>query len=100
MKEALFILVGREVRKLVRERRVESGWLKERDREGNGSFEEERRGEREEKKGLKEKREDDRGGKERSVLKEEMRVLIYGFGSWRWRSGFKSIRRTMRWVLP
>ena len=83
----------------MREWRVESGWLKEREKEGNGSFEEERRGEREEKKGLKENREEDRGGKERSVLKEEIRVLRYGFGSWRWRSGFKSISRTMCWVL-
>lgn len=85
----------------MREWRVESGWLKEREREVEveGSFEDERSGEREEKKGLKEKREEERGGKERRVLEEERRVLRYGFASWRWRSGFKSMRRTTRWVL-
>ena len=93
------IVAGREVRKRLRERKVESGQSKEREGEGSGSFEEEMRGETEEKKGLKEKREEDKGGKERIVLEEEMRDLRYGSVSWSWRIGFKSIRRTIRWVL-
>ncbi|KAK8534700.1 hypothetical protein V6N12_057344 [Hibiscus sabdariffa] len=82
-KEALLIAVGREVRKCVREWRVESALLNERERECNGSLEEERKGEREEKKGLEEKREEDRGGKEMRVLEEVMRDLSsLGMGLW------------------
>lgn len=75
--------------------------LKEREEVGTKrcSLEEERRGEREEKKNLKEKREEDRGGKERTVFEEERRELRNWVWSERWRIGFRSIRRTMRWVL-
>lgn len=86
-----------------RERRVVEQSLKESEREKLGtkgcSLEEERRGEREERKGLKAKREVERGGKERRVLAEAMREMRNGVGSERWRSGFRSMRRTMRWVL-
>lgn len=83
----------------MRDSRVEFGWSKERDKEGMDSLEEQRSGEREEKNGLKEKREEESGGKERRVLAAERREVIYGFGSLRWRTGFRSIRRTTRWVL-
>jgi len=61
--------------------------------------EEQRRGESEESKGLKAKREEERGGKERRVLAEAMTEMRNGVGSERWRRGFRSMRRTMRWVL-
>jgi hypothetical protein len=77
--------------------------LKESEREELGtkgcSLEEERRGESEESKGLKAKREEERGGKERRVLAEAMTEMRNGVGSERWRRGFRSMRRTMRWVL-
>jgi hypothetical protein len=88
---------------LDRERRVVEQSLKESEREEletkGCSLEDERRGEREESKGLKAKREVERGGKERRVLAEAMREMRNGVGSERWRSGFRSMRRTMRWVL-
>lgn len=62
-------------------------------------LEEERRGEREEKKNLKEKREEESGGKEKRVLVEAMREVRNWVGFERWRSGFRSMRRTIRCVL-
>lgn len=75
--------------------------LKEREEVGakRCSLEEERSGEREEKKNLKEKREEERGGKERKVFEEERRELRNWVLSERWRIGFRSMRRTTRWVL-
>lgn len=75
--------------------------LKEREEVGTKrcNLEEERSGEREEKKNLKEKREEERGGKERKVFEEERRELRNWVLSERWRIGFRSMRRTMRWVL-
>lgn len=88
---------------LERELKVAVGWSKEREREQLGiklSLEEERRGEREEKKNLKEKRvEDEKGGKERRILAVEVIAVRYGDGFWRWWSGLRSTRRTIRWVL-
>lgn len=55
-------------RREVRDWSVASWWSKEREREGNGSFDEDSNGEREEKKILKEKREEESGGKEIRVL--------------------------------
>lgn len=63
------------------------------------SLEEDSKGEREEKKSLNAKREDEIGLKERKVLVEERREMMNGAGSWRWRSGFRSMRSTIRWVL-
>lgn len=58
-----------------------SGWSKESERDGKGSFEEERRGEKDEKKNLKAKREDERGGNEIRVFVEAERMVKYGSGS-------------------
>lgn len=77
---------------------MSSGELKEIVRDEDGSLEAERRGERDEKKGLAAKREEEREGKEIRVLIEERREVRNWVGSWRWRSGLRSIRRTMRWV--
>ena len=55
--------------------------------------------EREEKKGLTEKREDARGGNEIRVFTAAERAFKYGFGSRRWSSGLRSIKRTIRCVL-
>jgi len=82
---------------------VAAGRSKERgEGDGKGSFEEERRGEREEKKSLKENREEEEsGGKVTSGLMAARRDEMYEVeeeGEWR-RSGFRSRRRTTRWVL-
>lgn len=63
-----------------------------------GSLEHEKIGERDEKNGLKAKREEERGGNESRVLMEERRELRNWVRSWRWSSGFRSIRSTIRWA--
>lgn len=87
-----------------RESKVTVGWSKGRERGQLGiklrSLEEERRGERDEKKNLKEKRvEDENGRKDSRILAVEVMAMRYEDGLWIWRSGLRSTRRIIRWVL-
>lgn len=62
------------------------------------SLEEESRGEREEKKNLNAKREEEREENFKRVS-DELRIAVrYELGFRRWRSGCRSMRKTMRWV--